>query len=218
WWAWAIGVAVLVGVGITALALVSGQGDPDERGLSPPPTTTTPPPTVPTSPSPSVTATPSASPRSIRTVAAFDGFAEGKRVEIRVVGLPPLPRDECVGHEIGNGPVAYQSDCTSWEEAGYDLYFFRFEFRNLSGRAVVFERNRVMIVARDGRVYRPVNVSDVVQEPDEFWSLTERIVAGRTREAWITFDGSTDFRPARFTYRDGNQRLTIVFVGEDRPR
>jgi hypothetical protein len=108
---------------------------------------------------------------------------------------------------------AYLSDCRSWERGGFDILLFSVQVDNDTGRAVLVNRNRFVLVDRKGRAHQPEDVRSAAEEPAAFWALAERLGPGGFETKWLVFPARTDYVPSRLSYRDGKQVLSVVFRG-----
>jgi hypothetical protein len=88
------------------------------------------------------------------------------------VGVGRLKRDPgCTTHGFANHGkthAAYKTDCVSWENDGYDIIFFYASLRNPGEHAASFNLRNLVLTARDGRTFGPVNVRSHALYPPDF--------------------------------------------------
>ena len=200
----AVVVLALAGAGLAALTL-AGDGTAVDMSAGGPVTAPAP------SPSPSPAAT-----GPVELTESFGRFLYGSRVNYWVVELSR--DDECVingfrSQGIGRLRGAYKSDCSDWERAGFDIYFFRVIVKNKSEERITFERSDLSLRDRKGKVHRPIDVREHTLFPEEFVPNKSRIPPGGELEGWLIFDGKGDYLPDSLTYREGDEILTQTFDG-----
>jgi hypothetical protein len=198
---------------VAVMVLLSLKGSGRTRaGLAPSPPTVRPP-----SPSPVASAGPSDA--HVTGSFADQGWVEGERLSLSVNALPRTSTsDDCSVHtyvSAGTPLAAFDSGCRSWKERGRDILFFRVALRNPTLGSEAFALRNFVLSARDGRTYRPVNVSREAQSPQDFLPAKGTLPADAERTGYVTFDGH-DGRliPAALSYEDGRQTLEVLFVGQ----
>jgi hypothetical protein len=178
-----------------------------------PPTTT--PPTTET-PRPSPSKTPARQQPEVKGLFSDYEWIKGEQLAFGVGRLPH--GGDCTVHTytVENKPRgAYQSDCSSWESDGYDILIFYVALKNLEDRATTFNVRNFVLVARDGRSFGPVDVRSKAGTPPNFLPETGKILPHTDVLGYLTFDGrATGVVPARVSYVDGDQTLTVVFNGK----
>jgi hypothetical protein len=205
----AVAIAIAAVAGLATWLLLAGGGDGGSDGGTSPPVSPT------TSTSPSVSPTPTVDPRTrprVRATFAGSALAEGRRYRLGVQPLRGSGGDRCELNrydEVG----AYLSECRSWERGGFDILLFSVQVGNETGGPILLNRNRFVLVDRRGRVHEPEGVRSAAEEPNAFWALADRLGPGAFETKWLVFSGLTDYVPSRLSYRDGNQRLSVVFSG-----
>ena len=167
-------------------------------------------------PTPTAPATPPLQRPEIRGPFSEHGWIMGKRLGLGM-GTFSHPDHDCAVHTYkagGKTRGAFQSDCASWESNGYDILIFYVSLRNNSGHSVQYGLRDFVLVTRDGRSYGPVNVRSKAQIPPNFLPETGKITPRTNLRGYLTFDGrATGVVPARLSYVDGDQTLTVVFDG-----
>jgi hypothetical protein len=219
----ALGIAVGVAAAAIAVALVLWLGDDDlGSGTEPSPMSPTPTASDPTAtpsdspdPSPSPTVPPRQRPE-VRIAFSVQDWAKGERLLFYAYPFR-LPDSDCEVHVYSAGGRtrgAMRSGCSSWERTGYDVLVFRVVLRNVDDRATSFNLRNFVLSARDGRSFGPVNVRSEAETPPNFLPETARIPPRSNLLGYLTFDGrAPGLVPARLSYVDGRQTLTVVFDG-----
>jgi hypothetical protein len=141
--------------------------------------------------------------------------ANGKRLDMGVGKLDRIER--CIVHSFtvnGHAKGAFMSNCSDWESGGTDVLFFYVGLKNVEDRAMKFNLRDFVLVTRDGRTFGPVNVRSQADKPPNFLPETGLLPPHSKVVGYLTFDGrATGVVPARLSYVDGDQTLTIVFDG-----
>jgi hypothetical protein len=162
---------------------------------------------------------PASSSPEVETLFGEGGWSRGERLAIAVAKLPGAT-DSCVLHTYtakGRTRAAYRSDCRSWENSGYDILLLYVGVRNISARPATISVRDWVLVARDGRSFPPVNVRSAADSPSNFLPEATELARKTSVLGFLAFDGrDPDLVPARLSYVDGDQTLTVVFGG--RPR
>jgi hypothetical protein len=204
----AVAIAIAAVAGLATWLLLAGGGDGGSGdGTSPS--------VAPTTTSPTVSPTPTVDPRTrphIRAGFAGSVLAEGRRLGLGVQPLRGSGGDRCRLNRYA-GATAYLSECRSWERGGFDILLFSVQVSNETGRPILVNRNRFVLIDRRGRVHRPEGVRSSAEEPDAFWALAEPLGPDAFETKWLVFSGLTDYVPSRLSYRDRNQLLSVVFTG-----
>lgn len=180
----------------------------------------TPSPSPSSSPSPSLSPSPSpsrvATPRQVEQTFHEQAWLKGERLWM-ASGDFPLADEDCAVHAFTENEVtlgAYQTDCQSWQTDGYDIIIFSVALRNPTTRALTFNLRNFVLTARDSRTFGPVNVRARAEFPPNFLPETGKLPPKSNLVEYLTFDGRvTGLVPARLTYLDGQQTLTIEFEG-----
>ena len=202
-------LAIAAVAGLATWLLLAGGGDGGSDGGTSPSVSPT------TSSSPTVSPSPTVDPRTrphVRATFAGSALAEGRRFRLGVQPLRGSGGDRCVLDRY-DGVGAYLSECRSWERGGFDILLFSVQVGNETEGPILVNRNRFVLLDRKGRAHRPEGVRSAAEDPDAFWALAEQLGPGAFETKWLVFSGLTDYVPSRLTYRDGNQRLSIVFSG-----
>jgi hypothetical protein len=180
------------------------------------------------SPSGSTSPTPSPSPHKpkhqgprpqVATPFSEYGWSKGERLWFGVGKLGNADSGCTVHTYTVNGKTrpAYETDCSSWENDGYDVILFYVALKNPNPQAVPFNLRNFVLASRDGRTFGPVNVRSHAQYPPNFLPETGKVPPKSNLFGWLTFDGRvTGMVPARLNYVDSDQTLTIVFDGKHR--
>jgi hypothetical protein len=213
----ALGLAVGLAAAAIAVVLVVWIGGEEEGTSIVPPSATgpTPHPSESAAPIPSPAVPPRQRPE-VRIDLSELVWAKGKRLLFFVYPLRPADSDcEVHAYTVGGKTTgAMRSGCTSWERSGYDVLIFRVALRNVDDRAASFNLRNFVLVARDGRTFGPVNVRLEADTPPNFLPETAKIPPRSNLLGYLTFDGrATGLVPARLSYVDGEQTLTVVFDG-----
>jgi hypothetical protein len=203
----ALAVAVLALAGAAVASLTLGQEAPEEGASSPGASPT---------PTPSATETP-AGPTEIRE-SFGPHFILGRRLSFSLDDLG-TSRDDCVTNVfrfqgIGKKRGAYVSDCSDWARAGRDIYLFSVRFLNRTEERLRIERNKFVLVDRNGKRHRPIDVRDEALFPEAFLAKTETVRTDEKIDGWVVFDADPDFVPQELSYRDRAETLTFVFEGK----
>lgn len=173
--------------------------------------------------SPSPTASPTSESPPAQVVEAFrsQNWAEGERVWL---GVADLGRGDpgCVLHTYrSHGKVrsGYESNCSSWEDDGYDIVLFHVTLWNSTRRAIPFSVRDFALTARDGRTFGPVNVRAKAEFPPNFLPEKGKLLPRSKLVGYLTFDGRvTGMVAARISYVDGRQTISIDFEGKHTAR
>jgi hypothetical protein len=175
------------------------------------------------SPSPSPSATPSPTPApelAAEVEVDFADVAFGERVQLSV--LEQQRDDRCRTHAfkpVGAFPDhvgVFLSDCTDWEDGGFELYFFYVEVINHTDDPVTLRRANFLLLDRKGKRHRPVDVRTQAEDPRDFLAGSARISANGELRGFLAFDAKPAYVPRSITYRDGEQQLTVRFASGHR--
>ena len=143
-------------------------------------------------------------------------WVEGKRLGL-AGGKIHNPED-CALHTYtvdGKTRGAFRSGCQAWESDGYDILIFYVGLRNVRHRAMSFDLRNFALDSRDGRSFGAVNVRSKAETPPNFLPQTGKLPPHSHVFGYLTFDGrATGVVPARLSYIDGDQTLTVVFDGK----
>jgi len=124
--------------------------------------------------------------------------------------------------------TAYFFRCSNVVGKQFHAYFFYAELTNLTGHAVRFSLERIVLTTGTKDSKAPVKVRgtapnpaaatapDTVRTTEAFLPLRGLVPPERSIGGWIVFDGRIRFVPRGLAYIDGDQTLTIMFVGAHR--
>ena len=167
------------------------------------------------SPTPTANETPESRRPEVRGTFSEHHWVEGKRLGL-AGGKIHNPED-CTLHTFtmnGKTRGAFRSGCQAWESDGYDILIFYVGLKSVQRRAMSFDLPNFALVARDGRSFGPVNVRSKAETPANFLPETGKLPPHSHVFGYLTFDGrATGVVPARLSYIDGDQTLTVVFDG-----
>ncbi len=166
--------------------------------------------------SPSPTPTPERERPEVRGAFSEHDWVEGKRLGL--AGGKIHNAEGCTLHTYTvdrNTRGAFRSRCQSWESEGYDISIFYVGLKNVQRHALSFDLRNFALVTRDGRSFVPVNVRSKAETPPNFLPRTGKLPPHSHVFGYLTFDGrATGAVPARLSYIDGDQTLTVVFDGK----
>jgi hypothetical protein len=210
-----VGLLVAIVVGGLVYALVASN--PFHRaqvaGPSPPSSSG---PSLRPSASPSTKVPPRLRPE-VETLFSKQDWTMGRKSDLFVADFP-LSDDRCRVHTFtvrGKTLGAFQSDCTDWASSGYDILIFYVAIRNAEAHAATFNLRNFVLVSRDGRTFGSVDVRAKADHPPNFLPEALKVPPKTNVVGYLTFDGrGTGLVPARLSYVDGRQTLTVVFDGK----
>jgi hypothetical protein len=209
-------IAILVAVVAVGVVLATRRtGSETAASLSSPAS-----PSANPSPSPSASPQPPTMRAQITRRFSDQKWVKGERLWLEAGDFSPGHRDtSCLLHTYRpNGSkslVAFETDCASWESNGYDIIIFYVALRNNTNHALSFNLRNFVLAARDSRTFGPVNVRSKATSPPNFLPVTAKVPPRSNIVGYLTFDGRvTRLVPARLSYIDGNQTLTVVFDGK----
>lgn len=174
--------------------------------------------------SPSVSASPSPSPTREKPPAVVSSpfnemgaGTEGSRLTFADYWMPYPNNDGCAMNTYtykGQTRGAFESDCAAWKNSGYDILIFYVGFTNHSHEVVTLNLRNLVLVARDGRTFGPVDVRSKATFPPSFLPETQKLPPKAQWRGYVTFDGRVlGLVPASISYIDGKQTLTQTFEG-----
>ena len=211
---------IVVGVAIVAAAALVVYLFTREDGGA----TAAPPSTIPTAlPTPSPSPTPAKVPvrerAQVKALFSEQQWSKGRDMLLYAYEFPQ-PDEGCTVHAFAVGGQvrgAYETGCSSWERDGYDVLLFYVALRNVDDRAASFNLRDFVLVSRNGRTFGPVNVRTQAEFPPNFLPETSKMPPNTNVVGYLTFDGRVKgLVPARLSYIDGRQTLTVVFDGKHR--
>ena len=171
---------------------------------------------VTSSPTPTATQTPERDRPEVRGAFSEHDWVEGKRLGL-AGGKIHNPED-CTLHTYtvdGKTRGAFKSGCQAWESDGYDILIFYVGLKTVRRGAMSFDLRNFALVARDGRSFGPVNVRSKAETPTNFLPQMGKLPPHSHVFGYVTFDGrATGVVPARLSYIDDDQTLTVIFDGK----
>lgn len=208
WLLVAIGLAVglLVGSGVTSAVFLLGEG---EEGLGPA--------SVPAPGGSPVR------PGGDERTEVFSNWVNGTRLVLRVEPLrsrdPGCATGTFPDRGIGRPLGAYRLRCRAWERAGLDVHLYFVTLRNIDDSPRRFRLSSFVLVTRgDGESYAPLSLSDRARFSQAFIPDRGTIAPRSSVQGWVAFDAKLEFVASRLSYVDGDETLTVAFVGPHRVR
>lgn len=141
--------------------------------------------------------------------------AFGTRLEFKILGLGDDPkRCTAVGLLVGDDQrTAYHHLCGKETEAGTDVYFFLVRIVNHSATAQPIALANFQIETQEGGTLPALDVESANATRAHYFPERVELGPDSRVKAFVAFDGSPAFIPARLTYADGTQALTVHLRG-----
>ncbi|HZD18360.1 MAG TPA: hypothetical protein VE669_09495 [Actinomycetota bacterium] len=155
-------------------------------------------------------------PASTAEVAAdFPLPALGTRLEFKILGLGDHPqRCTAVGFVVGGDQrTVYHHLCGKDADARSDVYFFLVRIVNHSGLARPIARANLEIATQQGRTLPALDVESANATRAHYFPEGVELGPDSRLKAFVAFDASPAFTPARLLYADGTQALVIHLRG-----
>lgn len=155
-------------------------------------------------------------PASTAEVAAdFPLPALGTRLEFKILGLGDDPqRCTAVGFVVGDDQrTVYHHLCGKDVEAGSDVYFFLVRLVNHSDSAQPIALANFEIATKEGATLPALDVESANATREHYFPEHIDLGSDSRIKAFVAFDGSPAFTPARLTYVDGTQALVVHLRG-----
>jgi hypothetical protein len=138
----------------------------------------------------------------------------GTRLELRVIALGDHP-DRCTAESLrlgGDVRTVYHHLCRA--EPGLDRYYFLVQLTNVTDARVTVELDRFSVVNTKGRSLEVLETIPPESNTARFFPPSVGIVTDGRLKRWVTVDGTDGSVPAKLTYEDGAESLTVRFQGE----
>jgi hypothetical protein len=138
-------------------------------------------------------------------------IVDGKRFTMWVSIFPDRDR-RCRTNFLGRF-AAYLSAC---RRAGRNLSHFYAGLGNDTPTPKEMQLERFLLVGQDGTEARPRFLGGLLEDAGD--AMPRRSVVQRGQEAfgYLAFRTPKGFIPARLSYEDGDQKLTVLFPGDHR--
>jgi hypothetical protein len=149
--------------------------------------------------------------------AAVNGFPDavnGSRISLRVLALSKDAEcREGAFRPVSRYVIAYYFACADIAGARHDPYLFYILIRNTSFRPADVALSRFIVSTRDGDSQAPVNIRGHAARPEVLLPPHVRLAPGDAIAGWVVFDGRLRFVPARLSYVDRAQTVSVEFRG-----
>jgi hypothetical protein len=164
---------------------------------------------LPSGTAPRTTATPT------EVAADFPLPAIGTRLELKILGLGDDPkRCTAVGLQVGDDQrTVYHHLCGRGAEEESDVYFFLVRIVNHSPTAQPIALRNLEITTEGGETRPALDVESAGATRAHYFPERVELGPDSRVKAFVAFDGSPGFTPARLTYADGTQALVVHLRG-----
>lgn len=138
-------------------------------------------------------------------------IVDGKRFTLWVSIFPDRdPR--CRTNFLGRF-AAYLSAC---RRDGRNLSYFYAGLGNDTPTSKGMRLDRFVLVGQDGSEVRPRFIGGLLEDAGDAMPRTRLVDRGEEASGYLAFETPRRFIPARLSYQDGDQKLTVLFPGDHR--